>query len=351
MKYLIIKEDNKKMKTKNAGKKVKPANQFKHKQRLKIASLSMVFIIFAAVGINLLFLSHAAGSDSLTLSPSSGTYTVGSTLSLNITEDSTDNINAIESDLNYNSSELQFNSVGCSSTFALSPQATGGNGSVKLACAIANSSVKGVQTVGTVKFTVLSGGNSVISFASTCSIVDQANDTNNWNGITTGGVYTISTAPTTSITSPLTGSQVHAGDVPITTIANDTVGISKVELLINGTLYATDTTSPYNFIWDTLSGGYPNGSYTLTTIAFNTSGLSTISTNDVVKVNNGDVNGDGTVNISDLSILASNWGKSFGSIGPNLGNNTTFSEGDLNEDNSVSILDLSILASNWGTTD
>ena len=52
----------------------------------------------------------------------------------------------------------------------------------------------------------------------------------------------------------------------------------------------------------------------------------------------GDVNGDGTVNIVDLSIMASNWGRT----------GATATQGDLNGDGTINILDLSILATNWG---
>lgn len=54
---------------------------------------------------------------------------------------------------------------------------------------------------------------------------------------------------------------------------------------------------------------------------------------------NADVNGDGLVNITDLSILASNYGKS----------GQSFAQGDLNGDGSVTVIDLSILASAWGS--
>ena len=49
----------------------------------------------------------------------------------------------------------------------------------------------------------------------------------------------------------------------------------------------------------------------------------------------GDINGDGTVNIVDLSILLSNWG-------------TSDAAADLNHDGTVNIIDLSILLSHWG---
>jgi hypothetical protein len=49
----------------------------------------------------------------------------------------------------------------------------------------------------------------------------------------------------------------------------------------------------------------------------------------------GDLNSDGTVNITDLSILLSSW-------------NTTSATADINKDGTVNILDLSILLSNYG---
>ncbi len=53
----------------------------------------------------------------------------------------------------------------------------------------------------------------------------------------------------------------------------------------------------------------------------------------------GDVNSDGKVDVLDLSVLATNYGKS----------GKTFSQGDLNGDGSVTVLDLSILAGSWGS--
>ncbi len=52
----------------------------------------------------------------------------------------------------------------------------------------------------------------------------------------------------------------------------------------------------------------------------------------------GDVNGDGSVNVFDLSILLTNYGKA-----------GTFSQGDLNSDGQINIFDLSILLSNYGS--
>ncbi len=50
----------------------------------------------------------------------------------------------------------------------------------------------------------------------------------------------------------------------------------------------------------------------------------------------GDANGDGTVNVQDLSILLTNW-------------KTNYPAADFNGDQTVNVLDLSILLSKWGT--
>ncbi|HUD03181.1 MAG TPA: glycosyl hydrolase family 28-related protein [Patescibacteria group bacterium] len=51
-----------------------------------------------------------------------------------------------------------------------------------------------------------------------------------------------------------------------------------------------------------------------------------------------DFNTDGVVNVTDLSILATNWGRT----------SATHAQGDANSDGTINIYDLSILASQWG---
>jgi len=282
--------------------------------------------------------THAAGTGTLSLSPASGSYTVNGmfTLTVDETSASTDAINAVESDLTYNSSELQFISASCSSTFSIAGQATGGSGTVTMACAIPDTTVTGTQAVGTVSFKVIGGGSSIISFASTSSIIRAADQVNVWNGVTTGGTFTLATPPTTSITSPIGGALVHGTNVSISANSSDVIGVTKTEFYVDGTLVATDTASPYSITFNTMP--YKDGSHTLTTIAFDAAGLSTTSSAVLVTFNNGDVNGDGHVNLSDLAIMASNWGKT----------GMTYAQGDLNGDGVVNISDLSILANYYG---
>jgi hypothetical protein len=54
----------------------------------------------------------------------------------------------------------------------------------------------------------------------------------------------------------------------------------------------------------------------------------------------GDANGDGAVNVSDLSLLAANYGKTSGA---------TWAMGDFTGDGAVNVSDLSLLAANYGT--
>jgi hypothetical protein len=65
-----------------------------------------------------------------------------------------------------------------------------------------------------------------------------------------GGGGGDTTAPTASITSPTNGSTV-TGNVQITATASDNVAVARVELYVDGVLFATDTSAPYNFNWNT----------------------------------------------------------------------------------------------------
>ena len=55
--------------------------------------------------------------------------------------------------------------------------------------------------------------------------------------------------------------------------ATDNVGVTKVELRVNGATVATDTMAPYSFSWD--SKTVANGMATLTAVAYDAAGNST----------------------------------------------------------------------------
>ncbi len=91
------------------------------------------------------------------------------------------------------------------------------------------------------------------------------------------------TPPVTSITSPLNNATV-SGTSTITATASDNVGVVKVQFYMDGLLQGTDTVSPYTFSWNTNS--VSNGTYTLTTKAYDAAGNVGTSGNVTVIVSN-----------------------------------------------------------------
>jgi subtilisin family serine protease len=77
------------------------------------------------------------------------------------------------------------------------------------------------------------------------------------------------TAPIVAIAAPLAGSSV-SGWVPVNVSASDNVGVTRVELRVNGAAYATDSSSPYAFSWDSTLAA--NGSVNLQAVAYDAAG-------------------------------------------------------------------------------
>lgn len=94
---------------------------------------------------------------------------------------------------------------------------------------------------------------------------------------------TDTTPPTVAIASPAGGTIVK-GTASINVSASDNIGVTKVELYINGVLYATDTASPYSFIWDTTT--VADGTYTIAAYAYDAAGNVAQSSQIAVKVSN-----------------------------------------------------------------
>lgn len=77
------------------------------------------------------------------------------------------------------------------------------------------------------------------------------------------------TAPTTSITAPAAGATV-SGTTLVTASASDNVGVTKVEFYLDGVFQASDTTSPYEWSWNTTTSS--NGSHSLSSKAYDAAG-------------------------------------------------------------------------------
>ncbi|KKQ72227.1 MAG: fibronectin type III domain-containing protein [Candidatus Peregrinibacteria bacterium GW2011_GWC2_39_14] len=91
-------------------------------------------------------------------------------------------------------------------------------------------------------------------------------------------------APVAQITSPATGSTVSGTAVVVDVNATDAVGVTKVELYVDGVLKATDTTSLYSFTLDTTT--LSNASHALMAKAYDAAGNVGSSTSLNVTVNN-----------------------------------------------------------------
>ncbi|QWZ06693.1 fibronectin type III domain-containing protein [Nocardioides panacis] len=85
------------------------------------------------------------------------------------------------------------------------------------------------------------------------------------------------TNPETAITSPHQGDVVTTGQVTVSATATDNVGVSQVDLQVDGTTVGTDTTAPYTFDWTAT-----DGEHTLQTVAHDAAGNT--GTSSVVQV-------------------------------------------------------------------
>jgi thermitase len=91
------------------------------------------------------------------------------------------------------------------------------------------------------------------------------------------------TKPSVAIAAPLASSTV-SGLVPVSVSATDNVGVTKVELRVNGALLASDTSAPYSFSWDSKLAA--NGMSTLVATAYDAAGNAASSSSVSVNVSN-----------------------------------------------------------------
>lgn len=91
------------------------------------------------------------------------------------------------------------------------------------------------------------------------------------------------TAPVVAITAPGAGATV-SGTVAVSATATDSVGVTKVELFVDGVLNGTDTAAPYAFSWNTT--GSSNGVHALQVAATDAAGNVGHSTVSVTVSNN-----------------------------------------------------------------
>lgn len=142
-------------------------------------------------------------------------------------------------------------------------------------------------------------------------------------------------APSVSLnatTKPIAGAAYRL----IATATDNSKVITKVEFFLGSTKLSEDTTAPYEHSWSL--SGLPNGNYSVTAKAYDPSG-NMGSVTATFKIRKADVTGDGQVSEADISALTTNWG----STNPDI--TKTY---DLNGNDTVDIGDVAILVSWWG---
>ena len=193
---------------------IRVRHAYVHLQRALLVSIVSTLLVVAAVTQGT---TSAAGTASFSVSPNSSNFVQNTMISLTINVTSPEPINAIESDLQYDSTKLQFSNIDTSgSAFGTAAIATGGGGSVQIARGTSpGTTVSGTQKVASVVFKVLGGsGITPVSFANTSHIVRAADSTEAWNGSTAGGTYSLST-PTPTPTPDVTPLDLQESDVPV----------------------------------------------------------------------------------------------------------------------------------------
>ena len=170
----------------------------------KNLSTIIIVLAFAVIGVAVLIVSFAAtpqvanvavqnATASLSLSPSSGTYNVGTTINVVVNETSSDGVASVQSDLTYDKNVLEFKSLDASNTNfdACVKKPVSGGGNVYLACASTNGPQTGPQKVATVTFQVLAASSSsTVNFAST-ALVKRADLSVAWAGPAPGANLTL----------------------------------------------------------------------------------------------------------------------------------------------------------------
>lgn len=302
----------------------------------KIFIAIAVVVLVVAIGQVTIGIIYAAGTSGpeIYLAPSSGTYTVGSTLSVAVRENGEGTaINSTQVGLDYSSSNLQFSSIdGTGSAFAsdVSP-ATQNAGEVIISRFSTSNSYTTDELIATVNFTVTAAGTATMTFTSSCQTSANSDCTglgSSGNSVaitTTGGSYTLqaasapnssgsptpsptpsSTKPTSSTSTPNAASSTakstsssitpQSSTTPITvptgsqvqvstpaTIEPATIqpdGVKDIQYYLNNKLVYTATIPPYSYHLDTTN--LLNGTYAFKTVSYYVSGRTSVSTQKLI---------------------------------------------------------------------
>jgi chitodextrinase len=177
------------------------------------------------------------------------------------------------------------------------------------------------------------------TYSYTIAAVDTSGHTSAQTAAVSGSASNDAVAPTTP--TGLKTTLIGSNSIALSwTASTDNTAVTGYDVFRNGTKVGSPTVTAY-----TDNALTPNTTYSYTVkardAAGNTSAASTALSAKTLAgtaANTGDLNSDGKVNITDLSIMLSHWNST----------GVPVSQGDVNADGKVNLTDLSILLSHWG---
>ena len=107
----------------------------------------------------------------------------------------------------------------------------------------------------TITETAVNAANSLLTASASATYAVQLPDT---------------TAPTVKVTNPLNSATV-SGRVSVFVSASDDVGVTKVDIAVDGMIKATDTSSPYTYRWN-INKQTPTGVHIIQATAYDAAG-------------------------------------------------------------------------------
>lgn len=181
------------------------------KKSTKISLASLAAIVLCASAVLVSKMVFAAGTATLSLTPASGTFSQGTTLNVDIYEDSgSDTVNAVQANFSYPTSMLNYTGVTNSSGFTVEAQSSASGGVIRIARG-ATTPVSGNQLVATVHFSIIAGGTANLTFGTTTGSAVVRSTDNNAETLTTNDASYNLISPATISLSPSTKS-LNKGD-------------------------------------------------------------------------------------------------------------------------------------------
>ncbi len=263
--------------------------------RSKSAPIFLFVVVFGALGAFLIINSFAASAPSVYLNPATSTIGVSTDFNVEIRENSgTTAVNAIQTNLTFNSTLLDVVSIDTSTTaFGVVAENTIGPGTINLGMGVSGGAAAktGDQLVAIIHFkSKTTAGTANVNFTTGTALINSTTNSDllgTLNSTTApGGAYTVfvDTAPTAAVTFPTSGAKVK-GTVTVTGTATDAQGVASVQFKLDGAnLGAADTTSPYSVSWNSTT--VADGSHTITATATDTGNQTTTSTGITFTVDN-----------------------------------------------------------------